>query len=64
MVGRCVVLSCKVPRELVEALDELVEEGVFASRSDAVRRALGSLILERRAARRDEPPEILLEGDR
>ncbi|MCC6050716.1 MAG: ribbon-helix-helix domain-containing protein [Thermofilum sp.] len=46
------VVSVKLPVGLVDALDELIEEGFFQNRSDAVREAVRRLIVEYRAARR------------
>ena len=46
-----VQLVTRVPQELASSVDALVTDGVFASRSDAVRTALDLLIeRERRAA--------------
>lgn len=39
-----VIVSFKAPAELVAQLDELVREGVFTSRSEALRRALVLLV--------------------
>ncbi len=45
MLGsRTVLITCKVPRELVEAIDKMVEEGIFTSRSEAIRYAIGTLL--------------------
>jgi Arc/MetJ-type ribon-helix-helix transcriptional regulator len=41
-------LVTRVPDEIVAAIDDLVEQGVFASRSDAVRAALVDVIDRRR----------------
>lgn len=44
-------LVTRIPKELASALDELVDRGVFDSRSDAVREGLGMLVdTERRRA--------------
>lgn len=44
-------LVTRVPDEIASAIDDLVEAGVFASRSDAVRAGLETVIeRERRAA--------------
>jgi len=39
-----VIITCKIPKELVEAIDRFVEEGVFSSRSEAIRYAIGELV--------------------
>jgi len=39
-----VQLVARVPEELVEAVDQLVRDGVFGSRSDAVRSGLTALL--------------------
>lgn len=41
-------LVTRVPDDLVAAIDELVREGVFASRSDAVRAGISDFIDRRR----------------
>jgi len=43
-MGRVVVVTVKVPREMVEEIDRLVQLGLFASRSEAIRRAMALLI--------------------
>jgi len=56
--GDSVVVTCKIPKELVEAIDKLVEEGVFSSRSEAIRYAVGELVSKGVAgARRWARPE-------
>mgnify|MGYP001626462871 CR=1 FL=1 len=47
---RTQIVSFHIPRALLEALDRLVEMGVFSSRSEAIRTALFNLIREHRAA--------------
>ncbi len=42
--SRSVLITCKVPIELVDIIDKMVEEGVFSSRSEAIRYAIGSMI--------------------
>ena len=39
-----VVVTAKMPRELVEAIDKLVEYGIFESRSEAIRTAVKMLL--------------------
>ncbi len=43
---RTVVITFKVPAELAERLDELINSGFFSSRSEALRRALILLLKE------------------
>lgn len=43
-----VQLVSRVPDEVVAAVDELVREGVFDSRSDAVRAGLAAVVEHRR----------------
>lgn len=43
-------LVTRVPDEVVAVIDDLVREGVFDSRSDAVRAGLGDVIDRRRRA--------------
>ncbi|HIP66020.1 MAG TPA: ribbon-helix-helix protein, CopG family [Pyrodictium sp.] len=40
------IVTFKAPIELVHKLDELIEKGIFSSRSEALRRALALLIAE------------------
>ena len=44
MSKEVVVVTVKMPKELVEALDKLVEYGIFESRSEAVRTAVKMLL--------------------
>lgn len=39
-----IIITCKIPKELVEAIDKFVEEGIFSSRSEAIRYAIGELV--------------------
>ncbi len=41
-----ILVQARLPRKLVEKLDELVEEGLFSSRSEAVAEAVRRLVLE------------------
>lgn len=43
-MGRVVVISVKMPKEMVEEIDKLVDNGKFSSRSEVIRRALAILI--------------------
>ncbi len=45
-MGRVVVISVKVPREMIEEVDKLIRAGLFSSRSEAIRRAIAMLIKE------------------
>ena len=45
-----VQLVTRVPDDLAAAIDELVREGVFESRSEAVRAGLGAMIERRQRA--------------
>ncbi len=51
----------RVPRELADQLDELVANGVFASRSDAVRQGLEAVVDRERRRRIGE---AIVEGYR
>lgn len=48
MGSKLKVVTIKIPEELVEQLDKLVESGFFASRSEAIRLALRDLIERRK----------------
>jgi Arc/MetJ-type ribon-helix-helix transcriptional regulator len=45
-----VVVTARVPDELIETIDEMVSTGEIGSRSDAIRIGLEALIRERRRA--------------
>lgn len=47
-------IAVKLPDEVVSAVDRLVEEGAYDSRSQAVRSALDRLLRESRSRRIDE----------
>ncbi len=49
----------RIGAELAAAVDELVEKGVFASRSDAVRKALAEVVDRER---REEIGQQIIEG--
>ena len=42
--SRSVLITCKVPVELVEVIDMMVKNGVFSSRSEAIRYAIGFMV--------------------
>lgn len=41
---KSVLVTCKIPRELINAIDKMVEQGIFSSRSEAIRYAIGYMI--------------------
>ncbi len=41
---KMVLVNAYIPKEMLEELDRLVAEGVYPSRSEAVRRAIGELL--------------------
>ncbi len=43
-MGKVVVVSVKMPKELLKEIDRLVEKGIFTSRSEAIRRGIALLI--------------------
>lgn len=43
-MGKVVIVTVKVPQEIVEEIDRLVVEGKFNSRSELIRRALAFII--------------------
>ena len=45
---RARVVSVRLPEELIEEVERLVEKGRFKSRSEAIREALRSFLHERR----------------
>jgi len=38
------LITCKIPSEMAQEIDELVSKGHFESRSDAIRYAIGLLL--------------------
>jgi len=45
---RLVLVSFRIPKQMLDELDELVREGVFSSRSEAIRAAIRDLIIRER----------------
>lgn len=41
-------MSFRIPKQMLDELDELVREGVFSSRSEAIRAAIRDLIIRER----------------
>ncbi len=41
---KSVLITCKIPSEIVDVIDRMVGDGLFSSRSEAIRYAIGSLI--------------------
>jgi len=54
-------IAVRIPDELAESLSELVAEGRFETKADAVRAALGSLV---EAERRRRVGELIADGYR
>lgn len=58
--SRSVLVTCKIPKELIGAIDKMVEQGIFSSRSEAIRYAIGYMIATNAAqlktVQRDETP--------
>jgi len=54
---KMVLLSVHLPKQLLEELDRLVAEGVFPSRSEAIRTAVWELI-RRENQRRGEDSQV------
>jgi len=55
---KMVLLSVHLPKQLLEELDRLVAEGVFPSRSEAIRTAVWDLV-RRESQRRGEDTQIM-----
>ena len=51
---KMVLLSVHIPKKMLEELDELVKQGMFPSRSEAIRAAVWELILIRRERQQRE----------
>jgi Arc/MetJ-type ribon-helix-helix transcriptional regulator len=50
---KMVLLSVHLPKQLLEELDRLVAEGVFPSRSEAIRTAVWELVRREKQQRED-----------
>ena len=48
--SKSVLVTCKIPKELINSIDKMVEQGVFSSRSEAIRYAIGYMIATNGAA--------------
>lgn len=46
------LITIKIPEHMVEELDNLVNMGLFASRSEAIRLAISKLLSEQKSLRR------------
>ena len=55
---KMVLLSVHLPKQLLEELDRLVAEGVFPSRSEAIRTAVWELV-RHESQRRGEDTQIM-----
>lgn len=44
MNNRMEIVTFKIPKDLIREIDELVNKGLFSSRSEAIRYAIGMLI--------------------
>lgn len=42
--SKSVLITLKIPEELAEAIDKLVDNNIFESRSEAIRYAIGNLL--------------------
>lgn len=52
------MVSVHIPRQMLEELDELVREGRFPNRSEAIRIAIRDLLMRERARRQGNQPDI------
>jgi Arc/MetJ-type ribon-helix-helix transcriptional regulator len=50
-----VTISFRLPKNLIEEIDKIVEEGLFQSRSDFVREAIRFYIIKLRESQRPRP---------
>jgi Arc/MetJ-type ribon-helix-helix transcriptional regulator len=55
---KMVLLSVHLPKQLLEEIDNLVAQGLFPSRSEAIRTAVWELV-RRESQRRDEDTQIM-----
>jgi len=56
---KMVLLSVHLPKQLLEELDRLVAEGVFPSRSEAIRTAVWELVRRESQRRGEEQGQIM-----
>jgi Arc/MetJ-type ribon-helix-helix transcriptional regulator len=56
---KMVLLSVHLPKQLLEELDRLVAEGVFPSRSEAIRTAVWELVRREKQQREGEDTQIM-----
>jgi Arc/MetJ-type ribon-helix-helix transcriptional regulator len=54
-VSKSVTISFRLPKNLIEEIDRVVEQGMFQSRSDFVREAIRFYIIKLREAQRPRP---------
>ena len=57
---KMVLISVHIPKAMLEELDELVKQGVFPSRSEAIRIAIRELLNREHQKRRPEAKEAFL----
>ncbi len=58
--SRMVLISVHIPRQMLEELDRLVQEGRFPNRSEAIRTAIRDLLLKERERTRQHTFEVTL----
>ena len=59
---KMILISVHLPRQLLAELDELVKQGIFPSRSEAIRIAIRDLIMREGERKKDEVPPGLVPG--
>lgn len=57
---RMVLISVHIPRQMLEELDRLVQEGRFPNRSEAIRTAIRDLLLKERERTTPQTFEVTL----
>ncbi len=57
---RMVLISVHIPRQMLEELDRLVQEGRFPNRSEAIRTAIRDLLLRERGRTKQQTFEVPL----
>jgi len=55
---RMVLISVHIPKQMLDELDELVREGRFPNRSEAIRTAIRDLLLRERSRNRQQTLEL------
>ncbi len=56
---KMVLISVHIPKQMLEELDEFVKQGIFPSRSEAIRTAVWELVRRESQRRGEEQGQIM-----